>query len=82
MATITTKLLSANVDPNGTATLVLEFNDGKGTWSKTYNISQTEPIDFAKFKERVVADLRRDLQVKAQLTSITAQVGKTFTLTI
>jgi hypothetical protein len=79
--TIIAKIISAEVK-TGVATIVIEFDDGKGKWQKTYINSQTEPIDFARFKDRIIADLRQDLKIKDQLANISAQVGKTFTITI
>jgi len=79
--TIKATIISAKSN-NGNATVTVEFDDTKGKWQKTYNYSQTDPIDFAGFKERITADLRKDLKITDQLTNITTQVGKQFTITI
>lgn len=82
MATINCKVVQATEDEKGTATIVIEFDDGVGKWEKIYKSSQTTPVDLAKFKEMLIADLRKDLQIKGQLSNISSQVGKKFTLTI
>ncbi len=81
MATIQATVISATSDENK-AEIVLEFDSGTNVWQKTYTMRQTEPINFQAFKDMVVADLRRDLKIKAQLQNITSQVGKTFSLTV
>jgi hypothetical protein len=82
MAVIACKVISADVDVNNVATIILEFDDGVSKWQKPYKYSQTGPIDFAGFKDMVIADLRKDLNIKNQLSNISSQVGKTFNLTI
>lgn len=82
MATIACKVLSATVNEKGTATIVMEFNDGVGKWQKTYVYNQTEPIDFTGFKNMIISDLKKDLNVKDQLSNLSAQVGKSFNITI
>lgn len=79
--TIKITVVNATIN-NGVAVITLEFDDGKGKWQKTYDYQQTTAIDFASFKDKVVADLKKDLQVKDQLSNITAQIGKSFTITI
>lgn len=80
--TIKITVVNATINDQGTAVITLEFDDGKGKWQKIYNYNQTEAIDFQSFKDRVVADLKKDLKVKDQLTNLSAQIGKSFTITI
>lgn len=75
-------IVKAQEDKTGKAVIAIEFEDQKGKWQKVYNFNQTTPIDFARFKEIVTADLRKDLNAEGQLTNISAQVGKQFTITI
>lgn len=42
--------------------VVVNFNDGKGTWQKTYQFSNTHQVKLARFKEVVEADIRKDLK--------------------
>lgn len=80
MATIVAKVISAKAE-NGTATIVIEFDDGLGKWQKTYQQSQ-DTIVAADFKNMVIADIRKDLKVKTQLQEVNPIVGKTFTFIV
>lgn len=80
--TIQVKIISANADANGIVKITIEFDDGIGKWQKTYDYSQTKPIDFSQFKDRITEDLRRDLKIKDQLSNINEKIGKTFNITI
>ena len=82
MATIACKILKADKNEKGIAIITVEFDDGVGKWKKSYNYNQTSPIDFAKFKDMLVADLSKDLKVDNQLSNISSQVGKKFNITI
>ena len=81
MATITAKVISATSDVKGVEVIVLEFDDGAGKWQKTYQQTQ-ETINAQDFKDMVAADIRKDLNVKTQLTQVSPLVGKTFTFTV
>lgn len=80
--TVKATIINANIDDKGIANITIEFDDGIGKWQKTYAYNQTEPIDFTRFKDRIIMELRQDLKTKTQLTNITAQVGKQFILTL
>ena len=80
--TIKVTVINAQTDTKGLATITLELDDGIGKWQKIYTYNQTEPIVFSAFKDRVIADIKKDLKVKDQLANLTAQIGKSFNIVI
>lgn len=78
--TINAKITEATTD-NGVAIIVVEFDDGKGKWTKRYKQSN-ELIDLAKFQEIVAADIRKDLKVKDQLAEVKPVISQTFSFTV
>lgn len=82
MATVTCKIMSASTN-EGVTQIVLKLTDQQGgQWDKIYKFNTTEPIDLNKFKAKVIADIRRDLNISAVLDQITPYIGQTFNLTI
>lgn len=81
MAVISAKIISATTNTEGKATIVIEFNDGSRTWTKTYT-QRNSFISADRFKEIVKRDLIRDLKINTQLEEITPLVGRTFNITI
>jgi hypothetical protein len=80
MAQIDATIISA-IRSEKQTTIVVEFQDAKGTWQKTYK-SNEEKIKADKFKEMVAADLRKDLKKEEQLTEIEPLIGKKFVIKI
>jgi len=82
MANIKAKIIEATINDKNIAQVTLELEDSKGKWIKHYSYSQSRPVTFTEFKDRVVSDLRNDLKIKDELVNIKKEVGKEFTITI
>lgn len=83
MAIVKCKIESATTDGNGNTIINLTLTDAQNSsWPKTYTIHQTDPIDLQKFKDRVIADIRKDLKISAVLDQVTPYIGQTFNLTV
>ena len=82
MAIITVKLISATLTGNKANLTVSLKDESNHIWEKTYTYETTGIIAVQAFKDRISADIKKDLQLKDQLKDLQALVGKTFTLTI
>lgn len=84
MAVYSLKLVSATNTPNtNEVILVVDItNDSNFTWQKTYRYNQTKAITLAEFKNRVITDIKKDLQLKTQLSELQAYVGQKISITI
>ena len=79
---IKAKVLSASIDGDGQAVVTVEFVDGKNVWSKNYSYYTTQTIKESDLKERIRADIAKDLKAFDQLKEVKTIIGKQFTITL
>lgn len=80
--TIKAKVIRAGVEEDGQSVITVEFQSGKTTWQKSYSYFTTQIIKEADFKVRIKTDIKKDLQVKGQLSQIEPLIGKEFTFEV
>jgi hypothetical protein len=84
--TIKAKITSATTDAQGKTTIHITLTDFSPdtyhTWDKDYTFASSEEIDLNAFKNQVIADIRRDLQISAVLNQITPLIGREFSLDV
>jgi hypothetical protein len=82
MAIVKCKVRDVNTGTNGTKISLTLTDANNHSWDKEYTFHQTEPIDITAFKNLVIADIKKDLNISAVADQLNAIVGQTFNLTI
>lgn len=60
----------------------IQLSDAKGSWTKRYEYRQINTIKLNQLKERVEAEVRKDLAKNDPLAEVKSEVGKEFTITV
>jgi len=83
MKKLTAKILKAEISEDGRAIITVKLTDDSGfNWFKTYSYFTTQIIKFDNFKNRIKADVQKDLKVTEQLEEIKKMIGQPFKILI
>lgn len=80
--TITAKVTKAGIDEDGRALITVEFKNNGTTWTKSYPYFTTQIIKETDLKDRIMSDIKKDLNSKDQLKEIAPLIGKPFTFEV